>query len=96
MHIMLSRRLGEGQGERLQCPDRSASSARAAWTRDIPGLIASDMLGIHASTATPWANRGRRGWTDYYTSARAEAQAGRSRPALMGRILHVPVRLCHQ
>lgn len=40
-------------------------SARAGWARDIPSPIAADLLGIDISTATKWASRTRRDWTDY-------------------------------
>lgn len=40
-------------------------SARSGWARDIPAPIAADLLGIDISTATKWASRTRRDWTDY-------------------------------
>lgn len=54
-------------------PARNA--ARASWARDLPSPIAADLLGIHINTATQWASRSRRDWSDYIT-ARAQAQEG--------------------
>ncbi|MFQ6228359.1 hypothetical protein [Nocardia sp. NPDC002869] len=50
----------------------SRNSARAAWAREIPGPIAADLLGIDISTATRWAPRTRRDWTDYLAIRAAE------------------------
>lgn len=54
-------------------PRPARHSARAAWARDIPPPIAADVLGIDITTATRWASRTRRDWTDYL-AARAEHQ----------------------
>ncbi len=51
----------------------SRNSARATWARDIPSPIAADVLGISIHTATQWAGRSRRDWSDYIT-ARVQAQ----------------------
>lgn len=50
----------------------SRNAARAGWARDIPSPIAADLLGIDISTATKWASRTRRDWTDYIAE-RAQA-----------------------
>ncbi|HEY5152096.1 MAG TPA: hypothetical protein VIJ23_20240 [Mycobacterium sp.] len=50
----------------------SRNAARAGWARDIPSPIAADLLGIDISTATQWASRTRRDWTDYIAE-RAQA-----------------------
>ncbi len=52
-------------------PLPARGAARAAWAHDIPAPIAADLLGIHITTATKWAGRTRRDWTDYLV-ARAE------------------------
>lgn len=52
-------------------PLPARGSARAAWARDVPAPIAADLLGIHITTATKWAGRTRRDWTDYLV-ARAQ------------------------
>jgi hypothetical protein len=49
----------------------SRHSARAAWARDLPAAIAADLFGTNISTATRWASRTRRDWTDYL-AARAD------------------------
>lgn len=51
----------------------SRNAARAGWARDIPSPIAADLLGVDISTATQWARRTRRDWTDYIAE-RAQAQ----------------------
>lgn len=43
----------------------SRNAARAGWARDIPSPIAADVVGIDINTATQWASRTRRDWTDY-------------------------------
>ncbi|WP_162958377.1 hypothetical protein [Nocardia yunnanensis] len=50
----------------------SRNSARAAWAREIPGPIAADLLGIDINTATRWAQRTRRDWTDYLATRAAD------------------------
>jgi len=64
----ISRKLGAHGIATL--PSRNA--ARAGWARDIPSPIAADLLGIDISTATRWASRTRRDWTDYIAE-RAQA-----------------------
>ncbi len=58
----------------------SRNAARATWVRDIPSPIAADLLGISINTATQWASRSRRDWSDYI-SARAQAQEDDDTPA---------------
>lgn len=56
----------------------SRNAARAEWARDIPSPIAADLLGININTATQWASRTRRDWTDYLAE-RAETQERHAR-----------------
>ncbi|WP_406275795.1 hypothetical protein OH799_03860 [Nocardia sp. NBC_00881] len=69
----------------------SRNSARAAWAHDIPSPIAADLLGIDISTATRWAQRTRRGWTDYLATRAADhlrtAWNSASAPATPGRAM---------
>lgn len=44
----------------------------------LPSPIAADLLGINISTATQWASRTRRDWTDYIAE-RAQTQERHAR-----------------
>ncbi|MFJ2034309.1 hypothetical protein [Streptosporangium sp. NPDC087985] len=46
-------------------PRPARHAARAAWAQDLPAPIAADLLGVSISTATKWATRTRRDWSDY-------------------------------
>ena len=85
LYAFFWRGLGYGRAPRSHVPSSagnatlpSRNAARAEWARDIPSPIAADLLGINISTATQWASRTRRDWTDYIAE-RAQTQERHAR-----------------